>query len=59
MLVEDLDDMIVKALSWAIRELIIHDPIEVHVFIAAHEDVLAARVRREIRNKLMTVWKNT
>lgn len=58
MLIEDHDDMVVKALSWALRELIVHDPIEVDKFICAHDDVLAARIKREVRNKLETGLKN-
>ena len=58
MLISDYDDMVVKALSWALRALIVHDPTEVEKFICAHEDVLAARVKREVRNKLRTGLKN-
>ena len=58
MLIEDHDDMVVKALSWALRELIVHDLIEVDNFISAHDDVLAARIKREVRNKLETGLKN-
>ncbi len=54
MLIEDHDDMVVKALSWALRELIIHDPGEVAKFIRVHDGVLTARVKREVRNKLQT-----
>jgi 3-methyladenine DNA glycosylase AlkD len=49
----DGDDMVVKALSWALRELVIWDPEAVRRFLDAHE-VLAARVRREVRSKLET-----
>lgn len=58
MLIKDYDDMVVKALSWALRELIVHDPAEVERFLCAHDDVLAARVKREVRNKLKTGLKN-
>ena len=58
MLIEDHDDMVVKAVSWALRELIVHDPIEVDKFICAHDDVLAARIKREVQNKLETGLKN-
>lgn len=58
MLIEDHDEMVVKALSWALRELVVHDPIEVDKFISSHDDVLAARVKREVRNKLETGLKN-
>jgi hypothetical protein len=40
-------DMVVKALSWAVRE-----------FLAENENVLAKRVLREVRNKLTTGLKN-
>lgn len=58
LLVEDHDDMVVKALSWALRELVVHDPEAVRAFLKEHEDVLAARVKREVRNKLTTGLKN-
>lgn len=58
LLVDDTDDMVVKALSWALRELISHDPGAVRRFLAAHDEVLAARVKREVRNKLDTGLKS-
>lgn len=58
LLVEDKDDMVVKALSWALRELIVWDEDAVRSFLEAHEDELAARVKREVRNKLETGLKN-
>jgi 3-methyladenine DNA glycosylase AlkD len=58
MLVDDHEDMVVKALSWALRELVAHDPEAVRAFLGAHEEVLAARVRREVTNKLTTGLKN-
>ena len=58
MLVNDYDDMVVKALSWALRELVVHDPAAVRGFLAEHDTVLAARVKREVRNKLETGLKN-
>lgn len=58
LLVNDQDDMVVKALSWALRELVRHDLQAVLEFLAEHEDVLAARVKREVRNKLTTGLKN-
>jgi DNA alkylation repair enzyme len=53
-LAADGDDMVVKALSWALRELVVWDPQAVRRFLDAHHDVLAARVRREVRSKLET-----
>ena len=58
LLVADRDDMVVKALSWALRELIATDRKAVERFVRRHEDVLAARVKREVRNKLTTGLKN-
>ncbi|MFQ5595404.1 MAG: DNA alkylation repair protein, partial [Anaerolineae bacterium] len=58
LLVDDHDDMVVKAMSWALRELVVHDPDAVRAFLAEHDDVLAARVKREVRNKLTTGLKN-
>jgi 3-methyladenine DNA glycosylase AlkD len=57
-LADDPEDMVVKALSWALRALVVHDPEAVEAFLAEHEDVLAARVKREVRNKLTTGLKN-
>jgi 3-methyladenine DNA glycosylase AlkD len=58
LLIHDRDDMVVKALSWALRELAKHDPLSVRAFLAEHEAVLAARVLREVRHKLTTGLKN-
>jgi 3-methyladenine DNA glycosylase AlkD/ketosteroid isomerase-like protein len=58
MLIDDYDDMIVKALSWALRELIQYDREAVIQVLAEHEDVLAARVKREVKTKLTTGLKN-
>ena len=58
MLANDHDDMVAKALSWALRELVRHDAGAVQAFLAEHEHVLAARVKREVRNKLTTGLKN-
>jgi 3-methyladenine DNA glycosylase AlkD len=58
MLVRDRDDMVVKALSWALRALVEWDPAAVRGFLDAHAEVLAARVRREVRTKLEFGLKN-
>jgi 3-methyladenine DNA glycosylase AlkD len=58
MLAADRDDMVVKALSWALRELAKRDPESVVDFVDRHKKVLAARVLREVRNKLTTGLKN-
>ena len=54
----DHDDMVVKALSWALRALVVHDPDAVRRFLAEYDEVLAARVKREVTNKLKTGLKN-
>jgi 3-methyladenine DNA glycosylase AlkD len=58
LLVDDRDYMVVKALSWALRELIRHDAKSVRRFLSTHKDALAARVIREVNNKLSTGLKN-
>ena len=58
MLVGDRDDMVVKALSWALRELSKRDPKAVETFVERHGQLLAPRVKREVSNKLRTGLKN-
>ncbi len=58
LLVEDHDAMVVKALSWALRALVVHDAGAVSAFLEEHEGALAARVKREARAKLRTGLKN-
>lgn len=58
LLASDRDDMVVKALSWALRELAKHDPDSVREFMIQHSEELAPRVRREVENKLRTGLKN-
>ena len=58
LLVEDKDDMVVKAMSWALRELIKHDAETVRNFLNEFNNILAARVKREVNNKLTTGLKN-
>jgi len=53
-LVDDRDDMVVKALSWALRELSKRDRESVARFIHQEESRLAPRVRREVKSKLET-----
>lgn len=57
-LADDPDDMVVKALSWALRELVVHDPEAILDFLAKHDEVLAARIKREVMNKIETGLKN-
>jgi 3-methyladenine DNA glycosylase AlkD len=54
MLVPDRDDMVVKALSWALRELSKRYPGETASFIDRHREELAGRVVREVTRKLLT-----
>ena len=56
-LLADRDDTVVKALSWALRELAKRDPTAVRVFVDAHAGRVAARVLREVSNKLRTGLK--
>jgi len=58
LLVDDHDDMVAKAMSWALRELIVHDPAAVRGFLERYADQLAARVKRQVRNKLEIGLKN-
>ena len=58
MLAADREDMVQKALSWALRELVWHDAAAVRDFLVAHDEHLAARVKREVNNKLATGLKN-
>ncbi len=57
-LINDRDDMVVKALSWALRELSKRDPSSVRRFLREHEKGLAPRVTREVNSKLQTGLKN-
>lgn len=58
LLVADHEDMVVKAMSWALRELVVHDPEAVRGFLKEHAGILAARVKREVQNKLNSGLKN-
>lgn len=57
-LLNDRDDMVIKALSWALRALIAHDRSAVTAFLAQHHAMLPARVNREVIAKLTTGLKN-
>ncbi|MFT7485762.1 MAG: 3-methyladenine DNA glycosylase AlkD [Candidatus Paceibacteria bacterium] len=54
----DKDEMVAKGLSWALRSLIPIDESRVEDFLSEHEALMAARVKREVRNKLETGRKN-
>ncbi len=56
--VDDRDDRMVKALSWALRELSKTDKPAVAVFLAEYDDRLAGRVKREVATKMATGRKN-
>ena len=58
LLADDHEDMVQKAMSWALRTLVVHDREAVSDFLEGHDDSLAARVKREVRNKLDTGLKN-
>jgi 3-methyladenine DNA glycosylase AlkD len=58
MLLADRDDMVVKAMSWALRELAKRDQGAVWQFLIDHRDQIALRVTREVDNKLATGLKN-
>jgi len=57
-LADDRDDMVVKALSWSLRELAKRDRQAVSEYVNQHREVLAPRVLREVNNKLTTGLKN-
>jgi 3-methyladenine DNA glycosylase AlkD len=58
LLTADRDDVVVKAMSWALRELAKRDAAAVRDFLASHQEKLAPRVQREVGNKLSTGLKN-
>lgn len=58
MLACDHEDMVVKALSWALRQLVWVDRAAVEEFLQEYDHCLAGRVKREVGNKLDTGLKN-
>lgn len=58
MLVADYDDMVVKALSWALRELSKSDKQAVVDFLDKFREKIHPRVKREVGNKLLTGKKS-
>jgi len=56
LLVADRDDIVVKAMSWAVREASKKDAKAAQRFIDEHD--VAARVRREVTAKIRTGLKN-
>jgi 3-methyladenine DNA glycosylase AlkD len=57
-LVPDRDDMVDKALSWALRALVRWDRRGVRQFLRDHQERLAPRIKREVSRKLRTGHKN-
>jgi 3-methyladenine DNA glycosylase AlkD len=57
-LLGDSNDMVVKAMSWALRELAKRDPKVVEAFLLKEEGRLSFRVKREVLNKLRTGVKS-
>jgi 3-methyladenine DNA glycosylase AlkD len=57
-LIGDHDPMVAKALSWALRQLVVHDSEAVRAFLAKYDALLPALVKREVRNKLRTGLKH-
>ncbi len=58
LVVDDHEEMIIKALSWALRELAKIDKGSVVEFVNEFEDKLHKKVLREVRNKLEKGTKN-
>ena len=58
LLAADHEDTVQKAMSWALRELVWHDADAVRSLLETRDDHIAARVKREVRNKLTTGLKN-
>ncbi len=58
MLVSDDSVMVQKAISWALRTLVSWDRKAVEGFLADNETETSARVKREVRRKLITGKKN-
>ena len=58
LLIDDRDEMVVKAMSWALRALVERDAKAVRQFVEENESRLPAMVRREVRHKLATGRKN-
>jgi len=56
-LLDDRDDMVVKAMSWALRELAKRDAKAVAEFVEREGNRLAPRIKREVLNKLQTGHK--
>jgi 3-methyladenine DNA glycosylase AlkD len=58
LVIDDHEEMIIKALSWALRELAKIDKEPVIKFVCEYENRLHKKVLREVKNKLETGLKN-
>lgn len=58
LLMKDRDDMVVKAMSWALRALATREPRKVEAFVDKHGEELPRLAVREVRNKLRTGRKD-
>jgi 3-methyladenine DNA glycosylase AlkD len=58
LLADDHDDTVVKAMSWALRALAVHDAESVRDFLEEYDNILASRMKREVNNKLKTGLKS-
>jgi 3-methyladenine DNA glycosylase AlkD len=54
LLMSDRDEIVAKALSWALRALAVREPDAVRKFVGDNESHLPALVCREVSNKLVT-----
>ena len=57
LLLDDHEDLIIKALSWVLRSAIQYDRDAVINFLDTYENRLAVRIKREVKNKLETGLK--
>ena len=57
LVIDDRDDMVVKAISWSLRELSKREKKKTEEFVDEFRDRLASRVLREVKNKLETGLK--
>ena len=57
-LAADSDDMVQKAISWALRALVASDAAAVAKFVTRYHEQLSSRVKREVSNKLRIGLKN-
>lgn len=58
MLLDDREDLIIKALSWVLRSAIQYDRDAVISFLESHEDRLALRIKHELNKQLRIGLKN-